>query len=308
MIKINFKFEIWKNYAKKIGEMLLNDNYLISQVFKKDNVAFQKFKKEYEDNFIKYKTKERFSIPIIGKISSGKSTFLNSILQGNYLSSGSDIETKFICIIRHNKKCKTPIFCNCEVKEEEIDYYYTNKNLKYYYYKKIDVLKGNIVDNIKNINNDLFNYEKITPKEQRNINKYFYILEINIPLFSENEELGDYFEFMDIPGLNEESNESTDFYFEKIIPKIVNKCIFSIYIFYKYESEDASKIYNLYFQQLNKIYNTNSIYILNKIDEIDEKERDIKFNAFKHFLTNKNDMNKDYYNINSEKNVFLQLS
>ena len=99
-----FKFQVWRNYVHKIKEMFLNKNSKIYQHFKKDkDNNFDKFKKYYEDNFIKFKTSERFTIPIIGKISSGKSTFLNSILGGNYLSTSSGIETKFICIIRHNK-------------------------------------------------------------------------------------------------------------------------------------------------------------------------------------------------------------
>ena len=115
MSNIKFKFDVWKTYVNKIGEMLLNEKYLIYQNFKKYKENFNKFKEDYENNFIKFKTSERFTIPIIGKISSGKSTFLNSILEGNYLSSSSGIATKFICIIRHNKNCKSPIFYECKL-------------------------------------------------------------------------------------------------------------------------------------------------------------------------------------------------
>ena len=109
MTNIKVGFDVWKSYVNKIGEMLLNDEYLISEYFKKDEENYKKFKDEYENNFIKYKTNQRFNCPIIGKISSGKSTFLNSILQGNFLSSASGIETKFICILRHNNKCESPM-------------------------------------------------------------------------------------------------------------------------------------------------------------------------------------------------------
>ena len=134
MNNIKFRFDVWKSYVDKIGEMLLNDDYLISLYFKKDEKNYKKFKEDYENNFIKYKTNERFTIPIVGKISSGKSTFLNSILQGNYLSSGSNIETKFICILRNNLFNKTPTLYKCEIKQENLDYKY--KNFKYYYFEK----------------------------------------------------------------------------------------------------------------------------------------------------------------------------
>ena len=147
MSNIKFRFDVWKSYVNKIGEMLLNDNYLISVYFKKDESNYIKFKDLYENNFIKYKTNERFTIPIIGKISSGKSTFLNSILQGNYLSSSSNIETKFICILRNNSNSKSPTLYKSKMKEEQLDYKY--KNFKYFYFEKTEEMKGDILENIK---------------------------------------------------------------------------------------------------------------------------------------------------------------
>ena len=101
---------------------------------------------------------------------------------------------------------------------------------------------------------------------------------------------------MDIPGLN----DNFVFYFKKIIPIIANKCLFSIYIFdlLKYEDIDTLKIYNEYSKQLNKFYNTNSIYILNKIDEIKEediknnKDVDYHFKNFKKYLSGTDEKEK----------------
>ena len=246
MSSIKFRFEVWKSYVNKIGEMLLNNEYLISEIFKKDEDNYNKFKEDYENNFIKFKAKERFTIPIIGKISSGKSTFLNSILLGNYLSCSSNIDTKFVCILRHKQNCKSPKLFNCVLKQEKIDYKY--RDFEYYYFEKTEELKGDVLENIKGINQNLNKYEKEVNIDERDINKYFYILELNIPLFNENKELGDYFELMDIPGLNEEN----DFYIQKIIPTLVNKCLFSIYIFdlEKYRNDDTCLIYKNYSQQL----------------------------------------------------------
>ena len=313
MSNTKFKFEVWKTYVNKIGEMLLNDNYFISEIFKKDESNYNKFKTDYENNFIKYKTNERFTIPIIGKISSGKSTFLNSILLGNYLSSSSRIETKFICIIRNKKGCKSPTFYTCKLKIENLDYKY--KNFKYYYCEKGDELKGDILENIKNINSVLTNYEKKINMDERDINKYFYILELDIQLFDMNPEFSDFFELMDIPGLNEKD----DFYLQKIIPILVNKCLFSIYIFdlEHYENEDTSDIYKKYSEQLNKFYNTNSIYILNKIDFITEadrkkfKDEEYHFKRFKDFLSSDNKNSKEpekEFHVDLNKNFFLKLN
>ena len=102
------RIEVWKTYVNKIGEMFLNEEYNICQKFQKDSESFSKFKEKYEKEFIKYKTEERFTIPIIGIISSGKSTFLNVILQNNYLETDTNIATKFICILRHNRFLREP--------------------------------------------------------------------------------------------------------------------------------------------------------------------------------------------------------
>jgi hypothetical protein len=110
---------------------------------------------------------------------------------------------------------------------------------------------------------------------------------------------------MDIPGLNEEN----DFYLQKVIPILINKCLFSIYIFDvgKYKSDDSSDIYKNYSQQLNKYYNTNSIYVLNKIYTISEegkknlKDENRRFDEFKNYLSSE-------LNVDLKKNFFLKLN
>jgi septin family protein len=47
--------------------------------------------------------KDKFAIPVIGMISSRKSTFLNSLLGIDLLETKDDVTTKFVCIIRHNQ-------------------------------------------------------------------------------------------------------------------------------------------------------------------------------------------------------------
>ena len=127
--------------------------------------------------------------------------------------------------------------------------------------------------------------------------------------------MGNYFDLMDIPGLNEKD----DFYLTKIIPILLDKCLFSIYIFdlEHYENEDTLTIYKKYSLQLNKYYNTNSIYILNKIDSISEedkknkKDEDYHFNKFKNFLgksSNNNNSDKEEFNVDLKNNFFLKLN
>ena len=57
---------------------------------------------EYLKNVIEAKK----GMVVIGMISSGKSTFLNSIFGFNFLQTNDNITTKFICVIRYNPKLK----------------------------------------------------------------------------------------------------------------------------------------------------------------------------------------------------------
>ena len=320
MSNLKFRFATWKTYVERIGDMAFDENYSISSIFKKDEENFNKFKENYETNFIKYKTEERFIIPTIGMISSGKSTFLNSLLQGNYLSISTNIETSFICILRHNKTLnQVPKLYKCKIKYENINYKYNNFN--YYHFEKQEEIKGNILDNIKKINEELKQYENEVPIDKRDINKYFYIMELNIKLFENNNELGNYFDFMDVPGLNGKDS----FFLEKIIPILVEKSLFSIYIFDidHFQEENNLKIFKKYNSM--RAYKNNSLYVLNKIDRLyDEKGKnkykDIKYyiETFLKILTkenknneninNNNDNEEEGFGVDLNKNVFLKLS
>ena len=65
------------------------------------------------------KIEERRGIIVIGMISSGKSTFLNSLLGITYLESKDDVTTKFVTIIRYNENLKEPKFYHVKVIKEE---------------------------------------------------------------------------------------------------------------------------------------------------------------------------------------------
>ena len=127
-------------------------------------------------------------------ISSGKSTFLNSILRGNYLSISTNVETSFICILRHNKYLnQVPKLYKCKIIHKRINYEYNDFN--YYHFEKKEEIEGDILSNIRKINEDLRQYENEVSINKRDINRYFYIMELNMQLFENNNELGNYFDF-----------------------------------------------------------------------------------------------------------------
>ena len=61
--------------------------------------------------------KKKFLVPVIGVISSGKSSFLNALLGTEIFQIDSDITTQFFCIIRHNESLSNPILY--KIKEPE---------------------------------------------------------------------------------------------------------------------------------------------------------------------------------------------
>ncbi len=166
-------------------------------------------------------------------MNTGKSTFLNYLIHLNgTLEIDSQIATKFVCIIRHNKKNKTPLIYETKVS--------LRGNGKVFNFEKGKKLgKKNIKSIISKRN------KEIREKPNSNLNPliYFLIIELNIPLFKgEFEKYGDLFEFMNIPGLNEisDGNNDNDNFFKEVIPIISPNIKFSILVFdcLKFDEED----------------------------------------------------------------------
>ena len=67
---------------------------------------------------------QRKGIILIGLKSSGKTSFLYSLLGINCLESNSDSSTNFICIIRYNPKLNEPKVYHLKIKEENQQYYF----------------------------------------------------------------------------------------------------------------------------------------------------------------------------------------
>ena len=135
---------------------------------------------------------ERKGMVVIGMISSGKSTFLNSIFGFNYLQTSDNITTKFICVIRYNPNIDEPTFYNLKLIPK-------NNNLnEYIYIKNGEEIKGkkNIKDKIQLINKSLNNCSEL---KYENL---FWMLETN-KVNIENQQFIENYDFYDIPGLNE---------------------------------------------------------------------------------------------------------
>ena len=138
------------------------------------------------------KIEDKKAIPIIGMISSGKSTFLNSLLGIDLLETKDNITTKFICVIRHNQSLDEPIFYHINLKKEP-----NSDNYIYYKDDKENESIGSeqIKERISKINKEEYGNEPT-------YENLFYMLEIKVKNIENNEFLNQY-DFYDIPGLNE---------------------------------------------------------------------------------------------------------
>ena len=261
------KFIETKDFLKDLNNFFMTYKMQIQNI--------ENIKKKYDNfnhNYGKYIGLLRFSIPIIGKISSGKSTFLNYIHDlKTSLQINSEITTKFICIIRHNKdNIKPRIFHTKTFVRGD---------------KKINFLKGeeikeDINEIIEKRNSKIANNEiGLNPLE------FFLIIEANLPIFNDKtlEQYSDIFEFMDVPGLNEisEKGENIDsveknFYFKEIIPIIIPNVKFFILMFdaEKYNNEDSKEIITKLYEKVGSTVLENSLYIVNKIDILKENKEE----------------------------------
>jgi hypothetical protein len=249
----------------------------------------------------------RKAIPVIGMVSSGKSTFLNSLLGIDVLEAKDDITTKFVCIIRNNPKLSEPIFYHINLtKDAKTDDYIYNKD-------------GNISKGEEQIKKKISQINSEENSKEPNYKNLFYMLEIKIKNIVNNEFLKRY-DFYDIPGLNEKivekekpssseegknkldndeqkkksKNIHKDIknqemkYINGLFPLLKKKIDFGIIII------DSSNYY--YPSNINIIRNISSIlqtnikkylFILNKIDKVEKPNETIK--KCKAFFTNEID-------------------
>ena len=281
----------------EINTLLYRFKDNINEEINKDRINF--YKKYSNKIFLK-----RFSIGIFGSISAGKSTFLNYILGiKDFLEVKADITTKFVCFIRHKKgNEKAEVFKVIPKNRKNI----YNEN-EFFNFEKGDKLdEGNVSEIIARRNEELKNREKndekLTVKSD-----YFLIIETNLPIFNDPvlEKFADYFEFLDIPGLDE-GDINENIYVKNLLPVIIPNISFSIFLF---NSTNIQTIYSTNIIQIiisnakeivknsisRKNYgfldktnidiiaeniceeiSLNSLYIVNKIDE-DRIESKLKY-------------------------------
>ena len=294
------------NQFKSINELIEKFNYIFNTIQKSIIEAlaknFLQFEKEFNSKYLRYINIKRFAIPIIGRISSGKSTFLNSLLGlNNILESNTDITTKFVCIIRHNQLLDKPKIYSVKLEERKEKQIIKNENSKpKFNFEKGEELKGDTKEIISNRNK----YINKTQSELLNKEDFFMIIETKIPIFNEDMiQYSEIFEFMDLPGLNEKEGDDS-FFNQNILPVISNNTKFSFFIFdySAIKDNDTFKVYES-FIKLFDIKIENCIYILNKIDLIDlsKNKKEDEINNFINSI-------KEKYEVDINKNHFLGIN
>ena len=262
-------------YLKKIDDLssffrniVISPELSINEIFGE----YDHFKEKYGQ----FKGIKRFAIPVFGIISSGKSTFLNYILNlDELLEIEEQISTQFICIIRNKKGLKIPKLYSIKIVLRDKDKNFVN-------FIKQKEIPGDIKAIIKE-KNKIIKESNIERKPE----DYFLLIEVEIPFLS-GSDYSDLFEFMDFPGLNESyvNENKINLFYKDYMPLILPNIKFPIFIFdvSKYEGIESTEILNYYKnigEQFNLTYLTDiakksfneSIYILNKSDLLDTEEK-----------------------------------
>jgi len=128
--------------------------------------------------------------PVIGMISSGKSSILNALFNMDYLEATPEVTTKIVTIIRYKENLTNPRFFQLILKNDGND--------NYTFYKKNDSeISGmeNIAKKVKKLNEEL--HQKIPVYEN-----IFYMLEVGQVNLIEKDFLKNY-DLADVPGVSE---------------------------------------------------------------------------------------------------------
>ena len=136
---------------------------------------------------------KRKIVPIVAKISSGKSSLLNIIYNIDFLECKAGIGTKFVNILRYNPNLEEPCFYHLKLEKNKKGEYIFKIDKNY----EIKFGKKAIIEENKNINQFLaaspgYNYEDL-----------FYITELNETGFIKDEQYLLTHDLCDMPGLSE---------------------------------------------------------------------------------------------------------
>ena len=212
-------------------------------------------------------------IPILGVSNSGKSSFINCLLQKDVLTCDSAECTRRGIIIRYiEEKDKISLY---SIKFKSFE----NLNNKYYYYVKNELLS----DNLEDIKEIIAILNETFPKNEEDS---FLLIEINIKCLDEMDiksEIKNNICIIDFPGHNTNNN----LFLEKdIYQNVLKMSSFFIYINSgKAFKEEANKLL------LSKLYNEVikirigdissqqfidlSLFIFNKVDCLEENEKNL---------------------------------
>ena len=214
-------------------------------------------------------------IPTLGSSNSGKSKFINCLLEKDILPCDSVECTRRAIIMRYiEKKEKTRLY-SIELNS------YLNLNDIYYYYTKKELISENLeeIKEIINILNESF------PSKKEDL---FLLLEINIK-FLENKDIDSILKkrdicFIDFPGHNTNNNS---FFDEQIYQKVLKMSSFFVYInsgkAFK-DNSNAMLLSSLYNDVINiresditsKEFIELCLFIFNKVDLLKKEEKDLK--------------------------------
>ena len=278
--KIEFKFNNTKEKIDSLSKFLNQKEELIKNKIT-DRAILEKIL-SFNLKYSKFKNINRFCIPIIGECNSGKTTFMNFLLQEKeLLDMNGDINTRFICIIRHDSNLPLPKIYSTNLTTRDSIFYKDGDEKGNYENFLYNFEEGDEIK-VANIKNYIKEKNEILKNGSNELNNYFLILRINIPFFNKPEyaPYANLFDLMDIPGLN----DNNEIYLKKLFPSFVYNIKFCFFIFdstqYHNSIETFSNVKSLFKENENNIIN-NSIFILNKYDKPEDKELANKsFNSF----------------------------
>ena len=212
-------------------------------------------------------------IPILGVSNSGKSSFLNCLIQKDILTINSSECTRRGIIIRYIEEKDNISLYSIKFKSEE-----TLENT-YFYYKKNKLLSKNIeqIKEIIDITNESF------PKNEEDS---FFLLECNIQFLDDiniESRIKKNICFIDFPGHNTNKNL---FFDKNIYQNVVKMSSFFIYLNSgKALKEDSNKLLlsKLYLEVINiregdispEEYINLCLFIINKVDSLEQDEKNL---------------------------------
>ena len=228
-------------------------------------------------------------IPIIGTISSGKSTFLEGLLGLNVIETGITTTTKFVCLIKNSDQMK---FYHVIPKKE--------KNLEF-------IKDGQEIYGEENIKNKIIEINKLFSDKPVTKNDIFYMLETPIKNIKNDSLLKECY-FMDIPGLNENKNS----YIEEIFSLItLDEIKFEIIVFDS-NSIGQDNIINIIkkLEEKKCLKKSRNLFVLNKIDQINKNNENEIINDFKqYFYQNfEDDKKENLIMLNINENNFITMN